>query len=442
MEKNTLSTLVCAATLLSLLAAACQKEKPPTAPAPPAGESSTFNMIQRQVFDVSCTSSSCHASATAAGGLSLAAGASYANLFQAAPANEQAKAAGLKRITPGRPELSFLMKKLSGPGPNEGELMPRGTSGLSSIKLDAIREWIKAGAPENEIVAAAPNLDNAPTDPGDAFVPPVAPPAGQGFQVHLGPYYVEPGKEREVFSSVNVTPPPDFVANRIEVAQPEGSHHFIVYHWKTNDAPPSGIRDFNPADPGFFDSIFKRDFVAGTQTPYALIEFPEDVGIPLPQQLTLELNSHFVNIRGERSLRAEVYVNFYRAPAGTDTKKAKVLFENWLNIFVPPGATTTAGTNWFTSQDINVLMLSSHMHRHGKRFTIHHIQNNQVGELLYDNLTWNDPKTVYFNPPLLLRAGEGLRYEATHTNDDKPFPLRFGFTAENDEMCIMLGYYY
>ncbi|MGH7491714.1 MAG: hypothetical protein ACREOO_04910 [bacterium] len=435
-------TLLACAVMLFLLASACQKKNPPTEPAPLANDSSTFTMIQRQVFDVSCTSSSCHTSATPAGGLSLAAGESYANLFQAEPVNAQAKAAGLKRVTPGRPDLSFLMKKLSGPAPNEGDLMPRGTSGLSSIKLDAIREWIKAGAPQNEVVPSAPNLELAPPDPGHDFVAPAAPPDEQGFQVHLGPFFVEPGKEREVLSSVRVTLPPDFVVNRVEVSQPEGSHHFIVYHWKTNDAPPPGIRDFNPIDPNAGGAIFKRDFVAGTQTPYALLEFPAGVGIPLPEQLTLELNSHFVNTRGERSLKAEVYVNFYRAPAGTVTKRAKVLFENWLNIFVPPGSSTTTGTNWFTSQDINVLMLSSHMHRHGKRFTIHHIQNNQVGELLYDSLTWNDPKTAYFNPPLLLRAGEGLRYEATYTNDDKPFPLRFGFTAENDEMCIMLGYYY
>lgn len=427
------------ALMVSLLASACSKKESPTKP---EAAVSTFNMIQSQVFEVSCASISCHASATRAGGLSLAAGESYANLFEAEPANAQAKADGLKRVAPGKPELSFLLKKLSGPGPNEGDLMPRGTSGLSSIKLDAIREWIKAGAPRDQIVAAAPDLNNAPPDPVEAFVPPPAPLPEQGFQVRLGPFYVEPAKEREVFSTVNVTLPPNYAVNRIEVAQPEGSHHFIIYRWKRNGAPPPGIRDFDVSDPDFFEAIFNRDFVAGTQTPHGLIEFPEGVGIPLPEQLTLELNSHFVNISGARSLKAEVYVNFYRAPAGAVVKTAKVLFENWIDIFVPPGATVTTGTNWYATENVNLLMLSSHMHRHGDRFTIHHIQNNQVGEMLYENLAWNDPATKYFNPPLVIRPGEGLRYEGTYTNEDKPFPLRFGFTAENHEMCIMLGYYY
>ena len=100
------TSLLCAVTLF-LFAAACQKNNPPTEPTPPANGSSTFNMIQRQVFDVSCTSSSCHAAATAAGGLSLAVGESYADLFQAEPENAQAKAAGLKRVTPGRPDRIF-----------------------------------------------------------------------------------------------------------------------------------------------------------------------------------------------------------------------------------------------------------------------------------------------------------------------------------------------
>ena len=50
--------------------------------------------------------------------------------------------------------------------------------------------------------------------------------------------------------------------------------------------------------------------------------------------------------------------------------------------------------------------------------------------------------TLVFNPALEVKAGERVRFECTHENDDKDFTIRFGFTAENDEMCIMLGYYY
>ena len=59
-----------------------------------------------------------------------------------------------------------------------------------------------------------------------------------------------------------------------------------------------------------------------------------------------------------------------------------------------------------------------------------------------DPLAWNDPVTLLFNPALKVQAGKKVRFECTHTNDDKDFTLHFGLTAENDEMCILLGYYY
>ena len=52
--------------------------------------------------------------------------------------------------------------------------------------------------------------------------------------------------------------------------------------------------------------------------------------------------------------------------------------------------------------------------------------------------------TGWFDPPLVLKPGQGLRYETTHTYDDPPSdnapPLTFAETSE-DEMAILLGFY-
>lgn len=421
-----------------LLVTGCSNNEQPAGPQ----DNSTFAMIQKQVFDTSCSSSSCHSSANRAGGLSLAAGESFANLINAAPDNEQAKSDDLKRVLPSAPEKSFLLKKLTGPGPNEGRLMPYNSSGLNALKIDAIREWIKAGASATAHVAMAPDLANVTDDPHDTFVPPAPPAANEGIQIKVGPFYVQPGAEREIFSTVTMDLPPNTAVNRMVIAQPQGSHHFIVYRWKTGDPPPPGIRDFDPAAPRAFEAFFNRTFVTGTQSPSQDIVLPAGVGIELPEQTIFDLNSHFVNLGGSQSLRAEVYVNFYFAPAGAVTHHARVLFENNLFINVPPGATQTTGANWYADRDVQIIALSSHMHRHGTRFTIAPIVNGGAGDLLYENVEWDNPLTVYLNPPLQIRQGDGLRYEGTFTNDDKSFPLRFGFSAEDNEMCIMTGYYY
>jgi hypothetical protein len=80
------------------------------------------------------------------GGLVLETDRSYAQLVNVTAENEVAKAARKLRVVPGRPEASFLMDKLTGPGPGEGRLMPYDTDGLTASQVETIRTWIKQGA--------------------------------------------------------------------------------------------------------------------------------------------------------------------------------------------------------------------------------------------------------------------------------------------------------
>lgn len=109
----------------------------------------TFASIQQNVFARSCASMSCHSTLSQRGGLVLEAGKAYANLVGVSSDNESAKAQGLKRVNPGKPDSSFLMIKLTGPGPGQGTQMPDGNDPLSQQAIGAIRTWIANGAPQN-----------------------------------------------------------------------------------------------------------------------------------------------------------------------------------------------------------------------------------------------------------------------------------------------------
>ena len=52
----------------------------------------------------------------------------------------------LLRVVPGHPERSFLIDKLTGPGPDEGSTMPYTGSLLPSSQIEVIRTWIRQGA--------------------------------------------------------------------------------------------------------------------------------------------------------------------------------------------------------------------------------------------------------------------------------------------------------
>jgi hypothetical protein len=113
----------------------------------PAGGGSSFDIIQQTIFNVSCVSAPCHSSTSQQGNLVLEEGVSYGNLVGVAPFNDVARAMGLQRVVPDNPDMSFLLTKLTDPGPGEGSLMPLGMPPLSAADIEKVRVWILAGAP-------------------------------------------------------------------------------------------------------------------------------------------------------------------------------------------------------------------------------------------------------------------------------------------------------
>lgn len=116
---------------------------------------STFDRIQKQIFNQSCALGSCHDSESQAGGLLLETGASHGNLVNELPINGPAEAAGWRRVTvfvqdvQGDADSSFLYRKIEGdlPDATYGESMPRGKAKLPGSLREVIRLWIEAGAP-------------------------------------------------------------------------------------------------------------------------------------------------------------------------------------------------------------------------------------------------------------------------------------------------------
>jgi hypothetical protein len=134
-------------------------------PAPGCGAKklyhSTFDRIQKQIFNQNCALSGCHDSQSQSGGLLLETGASWNNLVGAPPGhlpqNMVARNAGWLRVhvlaanLSGDPSTSFLYHKIEGDLPNVdyGLRMPRNRPKLKGILRNIIRLWIEGGAPDD-----------------------------------------------------------------------------------------------------------------------------------------------------------------------------------------------------------------------------------------------------------------------------------------------------
>jgi hypothetical protein len=100
------------------------------------------NQVQ-PIFNNDCTTN-CHSGNHPAGGLSLVAGAAYAELV-----NVTSSCSGRKQVAPGSPDTSYLLNKLTGTNICAGTAMPKADSMLPSAQIDLIRAWICNGAPKN-----------------------------------------------------------------------------------------------------------------------------------------------------------------------------------------------------------------------------------------------------------------------------------------------------
>ena len=439
-------------------------------------DNSTYHDIQDYVFDKSCANSVCHAAPANSANLNLTYGLSYQALVGRTPQNPAAAAAGMKLVDPGNPANSFLLTKLMGPAnPEFGAKMPFQAGSIHAAKIDAISKWIEAGASEDALLAGIGDL-SVLRDPQETFEAPAPPPPGQGYQLHLPPFKIDPGTEREIFYATEIQDANgqpvegDIFINKVEIFYPSGSHHFILYRL-TEEGLERGIREtavvpgigVNPADMNKYRELdtenpqapalghfgIDRLFVVGTQTDDTVFDFPDGVALRLPGNTVYDLNSHYINLLGDEVLLGETYVNLWTIPEEEVRYEAVEIFVSNREINVPPGVTRVAKMDWLIVDElerrghapdtaVNVFLLTSHMHRHGELFEINKIS---TGELLHRSVAYDDAPITLYDPRVKLESDDGLTFYCTHNNYDTDAPLRFGLSSE-DEMCIIFGYYY
>ncbi len=324
----------------------------------------TYDLIQKAIFEKrGCTSELCHSSVDSAGGLDLTAGNSYAALIDA-PAST---APGFKRVDPGNRANSLLWVNVAAkvlPGEVTAPLraMPLGPDSLSADEVEALRLWIEiGGATRTETVPGTGELLNACLpEPEPIHIEPLAPPPlGEGIQMHMPVWALEPTSESEVcftsYYDLTGKIPEQYLNsdgtafhyNRVEIRQDPLSHHLIVDFFRGNTAPDdpiwgtytcsTGPRDGEICDPTDLDYCGSGDCAtepdpeaiacigfgpqqglstltsggfAFAQETTAVFNFPRNVFDEVPIKGNVLWNSHAFNLTRKRG-KLEAWVNIY-----------------------------------------------------------------------------------------------------------------------------------
>jgi hypothetical protein len=83
------------------------------------------------------------------GRLSLIGTNSYKQLVGMQGTTDRKNIPPLFRLKSGSPDSSLLYIKTTSPDSTQGELMPKGSDKLTPDEIEAVRQWIIIGAPNN-----------------------------------------------------------------------------------------------------------------------------------------------------------------------------------------------------------------------------------------------------------------------------------------------------
>ncbi|HEV7230002.1 MAG TPA: T9SS type A sorting domain-containing protein [Bacteroidia bacterium] len=430
-----------------------------------SAQTSTYTQVYN-IFQAKCLG--CHSGGSPSGLLDLSASPAtvYSNLVSAQPVNPAAKARGDKRIDPGYPHRSYLLRKINnsldadnGLNTNEGDRMPLPpNAGLSKPEIELIRQWVLEGAPQTGSVVDTSLINTYYRGKGiDGLAAPLSPPnPSQGFQIHVGKVFVGTNSEQEWFLKYNPRLASDTEIYKVELALVPETHHFVIYKYFTGQSVsfPEGLRDTSKSSHG--------------SANLACVFSPKTRSITLPPKTAylwtktdvLDLNYHLYNRNADSVLAVDLYLNIYTQPKGTAQSIMYTRYFANLAISIPEDSMhhtfTSEAYDTTETNSWNVWMLYTHTHKYGTGYNIY-LRNpdGTKGTQIYDGFynfdyTFNQgyyewgpeaaERTIY--PFLPVDPRNGFVHEATFMNTAGPNPVGWGLTSKDEMMVMIMQYTY
>ncbi|MEY4582093.1 MAG: hypothetical protein RL701_6796 [Pseudomonadota bacterium] len=420
---------------------------------------STYAAIQKAIFEKhGCASDACHGS-TVSGGLDLRAGASYKSLFQVK--SQGHAAFRLQPGAPTESYLYMKLQAATTPGSVQiaNSPMPVGLPALSVDELDVLRLWIQGGAPETGSVgdprdfgstkgiAARLNACLPPADP--IHVAPLDPPAPtDGIQFVTPKWVLAPSAEREIcvasyYDFSDRVPAqyksPDgtkFYTKSSRLRQDPGSHHFVLSNPGISSSYASdpsfgawtcrGDREGQTCDPlnlsscggegicsseikdliaciGFgplvlgSDGLLTKGMLENVQTANQYLPPRDGVYRELPIKGFLYHNMHAFNLTDQPyPLQGRLNVEY-----ASDRRRRLEQAIDYSHVYmadgIAPYTTKELCATHIAPQGAEMIRLTSHTHKRGKRFRISMPENHMI----YESTLYSDPLYQNFDPGIV-----------------------------------------
>jgi len=371
------------------------------------------------------------------------------------PQNETAKANNNRLIYEGDPYRSYIFRKLNNGFTADAPLMEGEQDDFHNIEIsdvdkEMVRQWILYGAPIEGTVVDKTVIEEYYSGNGIPSVAEKPALPTNGFQIHVGPYFLPPGAEQEYFYKY----PLDNIFDKYEVTAFEtfmgqSSHHFIIMKFWNSfvAATKAGLRIWDRHDHATFEDVAQQN---------QRIELPQGSAFEWRTNTVLDLNTHYINFSSSSVMACDVYVNVETQDPGT----AKQLMFTQLipdtTLYVPNTGERIEIVDTFLSPipipKVYLWSLTSHAHKASVDYDIYQPVAGQQPKHIYDascsggvpgcsNLVYDyeRPPTRYFNPFLETIPANGVIHKATYINNG-PEPLTWNWTSEGEMMVFVMRY--
>lgn len=270
---------------------------------------------------------------------------------------------------------------------------------------------------------------STPTTPATTPAMPAADPPGT-VSITSDAFLLKAGQE--TYKCQNFDNPfggKDVAINRIVSDMTEGSHHLHLYH--LTEGTSRTLEDCTSSD------FHPLTYTASA--PHSMFSYPEGMATKLLGKQGLRVQLHYINT-SDSDRMATATLKLSPTDPSSVQKWVSELYFNQLNISVPPGANQTITTTCTipnTYGPIGLIAGYTHMHKRG----VHFVAKTGDGTMLADVNTWDEPPTIIYDTPIMLKPGDKIEWTCTYNNDTGR-TLTFGDSAETNEMCIYLARFF
>ena len=280
-------------------------------------------------------------------------------------------------------------------------------------------------------------------DPVDQPSPDSSVAPARGFRVVSPDITIEPGQEITYCYYFRTPNTEELAINRWQSEMTPGSHHMIMYTTATETMPEGSI---SSSGCGGFGSQNVPSWTYAAQTPTAMVTLPADdgAGKPLAQRIApgtpAYFQMHYLNTTDD-PIQAHVTLDAFALEANAAFTQTSPFITYNSQISIDPGA-----TNHIETQTCNVpagykfWSMSTHAH---KQATWTRVKDGT--NVVFESDDWEHPGgTLWDRTPFYTFATGRLTYECTYDNvlDNAGSTVVSGPSADTNEMCMAVGYYF